>query len=136
VISPVDLAAIEAQASAAAPEEACGLLEGIVGREIFSVTAVHPSDNVASDPSGRFEVDPRLLLRLQKDLRAGPTGVIGIYHSHPQGAAKPSDTDLAMAWQPELAWVITALEPAPHTAAFRLVNGGFEAIEIADSVAV
>ncbi len=136
VFKPADLAAIESQAQAAAPNEACGLLEGISGRGMFAVTAVHPSENVASDKADRFEVDPRLLLRLQKELRDGPTGVIGIYHSPPRGRPEPSDSDLAMAWQPELVWVITALEPQPESAAFVLVGGAFEKIELSDSVPV
>ena len=51
VISPADLAAIEAQASAAAPNEAC-----ITGADGFAVTSVHPSDNLAWKPMEMFEV--------------------------------------------------------------------------------
>ena len=120
VISPADLAAIEAQASAAAPNEACGLLEGTTGADGFAVTSVHPSDNLAWKPTEMFEVDPRLLLRLQRELRGGPTQMIGIYHSHPHGPPAPSATDLAMAWQLELVWVITALDPTPNPALFKL----------------
>ena len=121
---------VEGFAEASAPNEACGLLEGTTGEDGYTVTTVHPSDNLATEPADMFEVDPRLLLRLQRDLRDGPTEMIGIYHSHPRGPAAPSATDLAMAWQPELAWVITALKPTPHTAAFQLVDGGFQAVEI------
>ena len=64
VISPADLAAIEAQA-AAAPNEACGLLEGTTGADGFAVTSVHPSDNLAWKPMEMFEVDPLLLLQLR-----------------------------------------------------------------------
>jgi proteasome lid subunit RPN8/RPN11 len=125
-----DLALIEGIAKIAAPNEACGLLEGTTGKDEYTVTTVHPSDNLASDPADMFEVDPRLLLRLQRELRDGPTDMIGIYHSHPRGPAAPSATDLAMAWQPELAWVITALTPKPHTAAFQFVGESFEPLEI------
>ena len=125
-----DLAAFESLAQAAAPNEACGLLEGTAGADGFAVTSVHPSNNLASNPTELFEVDPRLLLRLQRELRGGPTEMIGIYHSHPRGPAAPSATDLALAWQPELAWVITALQPAPHTAAFQIVGNAFQPLEL------
>ena len=125
-----DLATVESLAQATAPNEACGLLEGTTGDDGFAVTSVHPSDNLASNPTELFEVDPRLLLRLQRELRGGPTEMIGIYHSHPRGPAAPSATDLALAWQPELAWVITALQPAPYTAAFQIVGNAFQPLEL------
>jgi len=125
-----DLALIEGIAKGAAPNEACGLLEGTTGEDGYTVTRVHPSDNLAAEPADMFEVDPRLLLRLQRELRDGPTDMIGIYHSHTRGPAAPSATDLAAAWQPELAWVITALIPTPHTAAFQLVGESFEPLEL------
>ena len=130
LFSPSDLAIVEKLAQAAAPNEACGLLEGTTSGNGFTVTSVHPSDNLATKPTEMFEVDPGLLLRLQRELRGGPTEMIGIYHSHPRGPAAPSATDLAMAWQPELAWVITALQPAPHTAAFQIIGDSFEPLEL------
>ena len=130
VFTAADLAAVENQAEAAAPFESCGLLEGTAQAGRYEVLRVHPSGNVAPDRAGGFEVDPRLLLRLQKELRGGPTDMIGIYHSHPRGAAAPSATDLAMAWQPELVWIITALTPKPRTAGFLLVAGGFEQLDL------
>ncbi len=133
VFRSADLAAVERIAVAAAPLEACGLLEGTIQGSHYRVTGIHPSQNVAPDPADRFEVDPRLLLRLQKDLRGAPTAMIGIYHSHPRGPAVPSATDLAMAWQPELVWVITAVGPPVHTTAHRLAGNGFEALEISVS---
>jgi proteasome lid subunit RPN8/RPN11 len=125
-----DLVTVERIALGAAPLEACGLLEGTIQGSQYKVTAIHPSQNMASEPADRFEVDPRLLLRLQKDLRGGPTALVGIYHSHPRGPAAPSATDLAMAWQLELVWVITAVGPPVRTTAHRLAGDGFEALEI------
>jgi len=130
LFTPEDLALIEGVAQNAAPNESCGLLEGTTEDDEYTVTTIHPSDNLAADPANMFEVDPRLLLRLQRDLRDEPTKMIGIYHSHPQGPAAPSATDLAMAWQPELAWVITSIGPPVRTAGFRLVDGAFDELEI------
>ena len=35
--------------------------------------------------------------------------IIGHYHSHPNGRSMPSTRDLAMAWEPELVWLIVAV---------------------------
>jgi proteasome lid subunit RPN8/RPN11 len=78
----------------------------------------------ADGHNDRFEIDPRLRLRLQKELRPGPEAVIGVFHSHPDGPAQPSDTDLENAWEPELIWLITAVVAgqATQTTAHRLVD--------------
>ena len=105
------LRAIERAAEAAYPEEACGLL---VGRSKpgagYRVSAVEASANVAEPPrSRRFEVDPKLRLRLERDLRESPDSVIGVYHSHPDGSARPSETDRSMIFEPDMVWLITAV---------------------------
>lgn len=95
---------------AAYPEEACGLLVGRRGDgNVIEVARVEPSANLAEDRRRRFEVDPRLQIRLFRELRGGPETVVGLYHSHPDGEAKPSETDLERAWEPELAWLIAAV---------------------------
>ena len=105
------LQAIERAAEAAYPEEACGLL---VGRcdpgEGYRVNAVEASANVASPPrTRRFEVDPKLRLRLERQLRESRDSVIGVYHSHPNGSAEPSETDISMIFEPDMVWLITAV---------------------------
>ena len=105
------LRAIERAAEAAYPEEACGLL---VGRSApgggYLVSAVEASANVAEPPrTRRFEVDPKLRLRLERELRESPDSVIGVYHSHPDGSAKPSETDISMIFEPAMVWLITAV---------------------------
>lgn len=112
-IAAAELARVVAAAEAAYPEECCGLLAGrLVGAgadRTITVTAVHPSSNIAREPQRSFEIDPALRLRLQRDLRTSGETVVGLYHSHPDGRAQPSATDLDRAWEPDLAWLITAV---------------------------
>ena len=122
------LQAIERAAEAAYPEEACGLL---VGRCTpgggWRVSTVEASANVAEPPrTKRFEVDPRLRLRLERALRDGPESVIGVYHSHPNGSAEPSATDIAMIFEPAMIWLITAVVEgkAEATKAYRPAEDG------------
>lgn len=92
------------------PRESCGLIVGCGDAgQGWTVSRIESSPNQAVDPAHRFEIDPRLRLTLQRSLRGGPEAVIGLYHSHPDGAAQPSKADLDMAWEPELAWIIVSV---------------------------
>ena len=111
------LAALRAHCERTRPEEACGLLIGSPG----AVARIEPAENVADDRRRRFEVDPRLLLRLHRELRGGPDAVIGVYHSHPEGAPEPSPVDLAKALDPTLVWLIVGADGAAR--AWRIEGG-------------
>ena len=114
-------------AEAAYPEEACALLVGTAGiGDIRHVERVELSDNVATDRLSRFEVDPGLRIGLERELRGGARRIVGVWHSHPDGAAAPSATDAALACEPELVWLITAVAggEAVATAAFAVNDHG------------
>lgn len=102
---------IRAAAEDAYPSECCGLLVGRHGgAEDVTVTAVEASRNVVTgDARDRFEVDPELRLRLMLRLEGGGEEIVGLYHSHPDHSAEPSARDLAMAYEPDLVWVIAAV---------------------------
>ncbi len=110
-LSPAQLQAIERAAEAAYPEEACGLLVGRAGPGgAWQVSTVEVSANVAEPPrTRRFEVDPKLRLRLERELRESPDSIVGVYHSHPNGSAEPSETDISMIFEPDMVWLITAV---------------------------
>lgn len=99
--------AILAEAAGAFPRECCGLLEGVRDGGVFRVRAVHPVANTAM-AADRFEIDPAAHLAVRKAARARGQAVIGCYHSHPDGRAQPSATDLAGAGENEFLWLIAA----------------------------
>jgi len=117
---------IEAHARDALPGEACGLLIGARQAGATIVAAVEPTANVAADPTRRFEIDPARQIALQRALRGTAQEIVGVYHSHPNGAAEPSATDAALALDPDLLWLIVALRNGRADAprAFALVAGG------------
>ena len=127
-LTPAQLRAIEAAAEKAYPEEACGLLVGRCEPGVgVRVSAVEASANVAEPPRARrFEVDPKLRLRLERALRDGPEAIVGVYHSHPDGSAEPSETDIAMIFEPAMVWLITAVDAgrAGATTAWRPMEDG------------
>ncbi len=87
------------------PHEACGLLIGQGGQ----VTAVIPSPNLSDSPEKNFEIDPALIIQHQKKGRAGDDGIIGHYHSHPDGKAQPSARDQAQNYDSDLIWLIVSV---------------------------
>ncbi|CAA7622521.1 M67 family metallopeptidase [Magnetospirillum sp. UT-4] len=95
-------------AEAAFPAEACGLIVGRGRGQLVRVTRVVAAPNLLAADTDRFEVDPAVRLRLERDLReaGGKDRLIGHYHSHTDGTADPSGTDRALAFEPDLAWVI------------------------------
>jgi len=63
-----------------------------------TVIETHAVANLRSDRSGdRYELDPKAHLRIQKEARRQGLGIIGVYHSHPDAAAVPSETDRSRA---------------------------------------
>jgi proteasome lid subunit RPN8/RPN11 len=122
--------AIVAHARRAHPHECCGLLVGRAGRVLFA----KPTRNVDARPDARYEVDARQHLDLQRALRdtVPSLDVIGVYHSHPEGPARPSATDLAEAHYPGWTYVIVGLAGGgAHIRAFRVVDGRARSVGLA-----
>ena len=120
-LSPALAGQIVALAQAAYPSECCGLLEGVCEEGGFRVAALHPARNLADRPD-RFAMDPRDQFAAQKAARANRRAIIGCYHSHPDGAARPSAHDLAGAGEEDFLWLIAAGETLN---AFVYREGGF-----------
>lgn len=72
------------------PEEACGILSGTsnVSKKVYPVT------NQAHSKV-RYYMDPFELLQTLEDIEAANQEILAIFHSHPQGPAYPSETDIA-----------------------------------------
>jgi proteasome lid subunit RPN8/RPN11 len=100
---------IEQEARAAYPRECCGLLEGIRDEGLVQILALHPARNSAARDD-RFEIDPGDHIAALKAARGNGRAIIGCYHSHPNGAASPSDTDRAGALEENFLWLIAALD--------------------------
>lgn len=103
-LAPSAHAAILEAAREADPHEACGLL---MGSETHIAAAI-PAANVHPDPARHFEIDPAALIAAHKAARAGGQAVLGYFHSHPNGLARPSATDAAMAAGDGRIWAIAA----------------------------
>ena len=78
------------QARAARPLEIVGMLIG-KDREISQIL---PLQNIAPIPQTEFVADPEGVLHALKHLRTQDLELLAFYHSHPNGPAKPSRTDI------------------------------------------
>lgn len=129
--------AIAAALIACYPSEGCGLL---IGQRTFTVaddgspaeetrrvvTDIVPVANAWDDSllaytdgqgetqnhscRDRYWIDPADLLRVQRQAREQGLEIIGIYHSHPDHRAVPSECDRALAW-PVYSYVIVSVVP-------------------------
>jgi proteasome lid subunit RPN8/RPN11 len=114
------------------PFETCGLLLGHRGNGGREVSRVFPGHNLnQARRTDRFELDPRDYLAADREARASGEEIVGVWHSHPDHPAQPSDTDLAAAW-PEWSYLIVSVsgERVLDVRSWRLSKGGFEEEEI------
>ena len=127
-IAGADMTALNGAARAALPHEACALLLGVRETAGVRITDVALSPNVTNgDPARSFEIDPSLHVRLQKAARTGGPALVGVWHSHPTGPARPSPDDRSRSVMGGWVWLITAI-PAGDTGT-DLETGAFWAME-------
>jgi len=125
------------------PNEACGMVHAREGVPI----AAHRVANVAASPY-RYEMNPLQMMGLESQRDATGETLFAIYHSHVASEARPSPTDVRMAFFPpgeiarepmfpETYYIVVSLagEP-PSVRAFRIRAGGVveeEPIELVEA---
>ena len=104
-IAPDHLATIHRHLESTYPQEGCGLMLGTIDQGIIQIHHVIPTTNVWNHPEetdrslrDRYEIDPREMLAALKTARRNHLELIGIYHSHPDHSASPSECDRSLAW--------------------------------------
>lgn len=98
------------------PEECCGILIGVFDGDTRMVYATLRCRNVTTDsPRNHYDIDPREVIRAQRDVRERGQEIVGFYHSHPDHPARHSPTDLAEAHWIGCSYVITAVENGQAT---------------------
>jgi proteasome lid subunit RPN8/RPN11 len=106
------------------PLEACGLLAGVAAEDGNAEARVFfPTENLAAS-ARLYEVEPRGLLRADREAEAAGLELIGVYHSHTHTDAKPSPTDIAQAPDPGWHYVLVSLrDTAPSVRSWRIRDG-------------
>ncbi len=116
IMTVEQLATMKIAAETAYPEECCGLLLGVQAWEEGwrRVQEVRPLPNQWDETHlaftdgadgaqslgkhNRYWVDPKALMQAQREARDRGWIVLGVYHSHPDHPARPSERDRRLAW--------------------------------------
>jgi len=110
-IAQNDYTAIRQHGEETYPYECCGVLLGQIddaGTRVVTSTA--RCGNTRTDsPHNRYHIDPKELIRIQREGRNRGEDIIGFYHSHPDHPAQWSQTDLAEAHWFGCSYVITSV---------------------------
>ncbi len=102
---------IWAHGEASYPEEGAGVLLGNVEGEDRWAKQLLPFANhfVAESRHNRYLIEPRDMLRAEEEAERLGMDVIGVFHSHPDHPARPSEFDREWAL-PWYSYVITCVE--------------------------
>jgi proteasome lid subunit RPN8/RPN11 len=100
--------------------ECCGLVAGRDGL----ITDTFSAQNALASPTA-YEIAPRELFALFREIRVQNLEFLGIYHSHPGTENVPSPTDIARAYYPDaIYFIISPHADAPKPIrAFRIRDG-------------
>ncbi|MBD2446472.1 M67 family metallopeptidase [Nostoc sp. FACHB-152] len=121
-LKPEHIQTIRSHAESTYPEECCGLILGYIDNQTKTVVEIIPTENAWSAESANFALDdskysearryaiaPQVMLQVQKAARDKSLNIIGIYHSHPDNSAIPSECDRQYAW-PEYSYIIVSVQ--------------------------
>jgi [CysO sulfur-carrier protein]-S-L-cysteine hydrolase len=131
--------AIVADARAALPNEACGIIVGDrPAADGGTARRWVPLRNALASPA-RYSIDPDDLLRLTIETDDADEIFWAIVHSHVASPPRPSPTDVREAHYPEALYVLVSLAPseadpatgAPGIRAWRIVDGSVHEVEVA-----
>src|ERR1700724_3719874 len=124
-IDKTDFDAMRQHGEETYPHECCGVLLGQMDNNVRSVSSVVRCGNTRNaSPQNRYHIDPRELIRIQRQGRERGEDIVGFYHSHPDHPARWSPTDLAEAHWFGCSYVITCVEKgrAAETNSFELTG--------------
>jgi len=103
------------------PLECCGILSG----KEKTVQKAYELQNI-EESSIQYSMSPREQLKVFEDMEKESMEMVAIYHSHPHTIPFPSETDVRLAFYPDVSSIIISLkEEDPVVKAFQI---GKEAI--------
>ena len=127
-ISAIRLLSLRQHGEETYPHECCGVLLGQFNDDgAKTVSRIARCGNTRDDsPQNRYNIDPKELIRIQREGRERGEDIVGFYHSHPDHPAQWSSTDLAEAHWFGCSYVITSVEKgkAAITNSFELTRRG------------
>ncbi|MGN0549697.1 MAG: M67 family metallopeptidase [Acutalibacteraceae bacterium] len=110
------------------PEEACGLIAGVIdGNSDKTVEKIYFLTNT-DHSSEHFSLDPKEQLEALKDMRKNNLKPLGNWHSHPESPSRPSEEDKRLAYDKTASYLILSLEDKenPVLNSFHIEDGNSE----------
>jgi len=109
------------------PLEACGLLIGTEERDGPAVVVANHTATNAAASARVYTVEPRDLLRADRDAEDASAVLLGVWHSHTHTDAYPSPTDIGQAPDPGWHYVLVSLRDSePVLRSYRIRDGRSE----------
>ena len=109
VLQDATIADMHSHASSTYPEECCGLLLGTFEEESTKKRVLESKRMgnvfVKEERYHRYTIDPKEFMKTESEAESQGLDVVGIYHSHPNAPAKPSQFDMNFAW-PTLSYIV------------------------------
>ena len=87
------------------PNESCAILFGKVKGQKTTVSEIFLTKNIDESPIN-FTISNEQLIKCYKIAEEKKIEVVGIFHSHPNFAAYPSETDRKFMYSNPVVWVI------------------------------
>ncbi len=92
------------------PNEACGLIAGVISgdgankviEKVYLLTNIDQSNE-------HFSLNPKEQLAAVKDMRINGFVPLGNWHSHPESPSRPSDEDKRLAYDSKASYMILSL---------------------------
>ena len=117
------LQSIRAHAESTYPDECCGIMLGRMGDDGKTLVEVWATQNAWSAETAeayedseveatkrrRYAIAPQDMLKAQREGRDRHLDIIGVYHSHTDHPAIPSECDRAWAWQ-QYSYIIVSVQ--------------------------
>jgi proteasome lid subunit RPN8/RPN11 len=111
IISEAEYHAIRKHGEETYPHECCGVLLGeMKDRQNIVKESVRCGNTDQDSPQTRYNIDPRELVRIQRQAHERGLDIVGFYHSHPDHPARWSQTDFAEAHWIGCSYVITSVK--------------------------
>lgn len=123
-----DYEKILAHAEKELPNEACGLIAGIVEGGDKVIKKVYLLTNT-DHSNEHFSMDPKEQLAAIKDMRANGLVPLGNWHSHPESPSRPSDEDKRLAYDSKASYMILSLMNSEEPVLNSFSISGTEAVK-------
>lgn len=114
------------------PHEACGFFAGVERDGVRTVQSLWTVNNISTENlRRRFVIDPLDYLQAERKVERNGMDLLGVFHSHPDHPATPSEYDLRSA-QPFFSYVIASVNKGVlgEIRSFRLNEDHFESEQV------